>query len=177
VPYYGATTIMDKFDLFLYDTTITSATGDNVVVAQYQTNNRFSSSTLGIEDPTGQIGIQCIFNQTRHRGCAPLGPNRAIKYTTDTPIVYISESFEDLNGAIKISPNPFKTTMFIQMPYSLSTKSKIKIYNSTGRLVKNFTQLIWDGKDEIGKKLPTGVYLVRFENPNTKICKKVVLTR
>lgn len=177
VPYYGATTIMDKFELIIYDTTITSTAGDNILIAQYQTTNRFTSSTVGIEDPTGQIGIQCLYNETRHRGCAPLQPTRAIKYTTDAPIVSVSEAFQDITKDIKISPNPFRTKMILKLPYLLSNEPKIKIYNIAGKLVKSLTQSLWDGCDENGKKLPVGVYLVRIESNKTSACKKVVFTR
>jgi flagellar hook assembly protein FlgD len=50
--------------------------------------------------------------------------------------------------------------------------TELKIYDVTGRLVKNFslptshfslpTSVVWDGTDDIGRRVPQGVYFVRF---------------
>jgi hypothetical protein len=189
VPYYNPSTVMDKFELIIYDTTITSTTGDNILIAQYQTANRFSSSTVGIEDPTGSIGIQCLYNETRHRGCAPWEPGKAIKFTTDAPSASTIEVSRNIAGNdIKISPNPFRTSTVIRVPYFPSGKSKINIYDISGKLVKIFTLstgygqqstvngIVWDGRDSYGKKLASGVYLVKLKSAKP-LLKKLVLTR
>ena len=189
VPYYNATTIMDKFELLIYDTTVAPATGNNILVGQYQTANLFSSNTVGIEDPTGLIGIQCLYNNTRHRGCAPWAPGKAIKFTTDAPSASTIEVFRNItDNAIKIFPNPFRTATVIRMPSSgsVNNQSRINIYDITGGLVKTFnlivnnqklTTIFWDGKDNNSKKLASGVYIVRLESAQSGLLKKVILMR
>lgn len=189
VPYYNPTTIMDKFELIIYDTTVISATGDNILISQYQTANRFTSSTVGIEDPTGSIGIQCLYNDTRHRGCSPIAPEKAIKYTTDAPAAAIgAETSASLEKIFTVSPNPFRTTTIIRIPFAASANkpSGVRIYDIAGKLVKTFNLTInnqklitiyWDGKDKNSKKLASGVYIVRLESAQSGLLKKVILMR
>ncbi|MFB0509259.1 MAG: T9SS type A sorting domain-containing protein, partial [bacterium] len=192
VPYYNPRTVMDKFELIIYDTTITSTTGDNILIAQYQTANRLSSSTVGIEDPTGSIGIQCLYEATLHRGCAPWTTDKAIKYTTDAPSVGLAELVGDFTiNTLKIAPNPFRTSTVIRIPNSafLNHKSALNIYDITGKLVRTFllstvsakrstvSSIIWDGKDFKGKKVSAGVYFIKLDTASQGMLKKVVLTR
>jgi hypothetical protein len=182
VRYYNPSTVYDKFELIIYDTTTAPASGNNIIVAQYMTANRYESSTIGIEDSTGTIGIQCLYNEVRHRGCAPWTQGKAIKYTTDAPI----QAIADLNKTaiqhfMKIYPNPFRN----QVSINVTGFGKLNIYDINGRLVKSFAnpqspnpnqQLIWDGKDNLGKKLPTGIYFAKLET-NIPTLHKIVLTR
>ncbi|MEO0225740.1 MAG: FlgD immunoglobulin-like domain containing protein, partial [candidate division WOR-3 bacterium] len=83
-------------------------------------------------------------------------------------------------------PNPFKTR--ITFRYDLGKKSKvaIKIYNSLGRLVKNLDlsgkekghyQVTWNGLDENGLPVPSGVYFGTLETETLHQTQKIVLTR
>ena len=81
-------------------------------------------------------------------------------------------------------PNPFNSETKIQ--YSLPYKSNVelKIYNIKGQLVKKFlidnnqSSIVWNGKNENGKQLSTGIYLYKLSIGNNKsIIKKMVLLR
>jgi len=85
VPYYNPRSLKDKFEVLLYDTTVTTPTGDNAVVMQYRTANGFTSSTVGVEDPTQQIAIQCLYNGSLTKGAGPVVAGRAVKYVTVEP--------------------------------------------------------------------------------------------
>jgi hypothetical protein len=191
VRYYNPSTAYDKFELIVYDTTTAPASGNNVFTAQYMTANRFQSSTIGIEDPTGTIGIQCLFNDVRHRGCAPWVQRKVIKYTTDAPMSGITGTNTKLAmSPLKIYPSPFRNTTVIRVPYSVSVSkiAHVNIYDISGKLVKYFSYntetgerrtdniLIWDGKDNLGKKLPSGIYFVKLETANSAL-HKIVLAR
>jgi hypothetical protein len=85
-------------------------------------------------------------------------------------------------GIRSITPNPFKTSMRIaysvgrpdrMMNTSNGTAQKvsINIYDVSGRVVKSFrltpdalraTQICWDGKDDLGRFVPAGVYFIRL---------------
>ncbi len=81
-------------------------------------------------------------------------------------------------------PNPFNSSTMIS--FNLATKShekaQIKIYNIKGQLVKTFTPMTndkcpmttieWDGKDENGKPVSSGIYFYRL-----KIGDKVIDTK
>jgi len=177
VPYYASTSTRDKFEAIIYDTTYATPTGDNTVVFQYMTANRFSSSTIGIEDPTETIGIQYLYEGSYHPAAALIAPQRAIKYTTQSPSIFES-NYQYLatnhQPRIKISPNPFRGQTFIQLSPTFDLSKSIKIYNSSGRLVKSFSpsssqvtprySLVWDGRDELGAKVGAGIYFVTADN-------------
>jgi len=85
------------------------------------------------------------------------------QYTTEIPTIYsLSQNY----------PNPFTSTTVIM--YSLPQKDwvKIQVYDVTGRVVKKFINSIqepgyykikWDGKDNFGRPLGTGVYFYRIK--------------
>lgn len=96
---------------------------------------------------------------------------------------------------INIFPNPFSKTTEIsfgkgQSAECTAQRIELKIYDVTGRLVKDFycstpyalrpTRIIWDGTDNLGHKVPGGVYLVRLvadpvgKTVNYKETKKVI---
>lgn len=81
-------------------------------------------------------------------------------------------------------PNPVvgRTLMKYQIP--ISEDAKIKIYDITGALQreivlpsKQMGQILWDGKDNIGRRFATGVYFCRLETPHKSITEKVVFLR
>lgn len=68
------------------------------------------------------------------------------------------------DSGIKIFPNPFTETLFIDMDNQLEM-SDLKVFDLTGRMVyrKGFTeQTEWEGVDQSGKDLPKGIYIIRI---------------
>jgi hypothetical protein len=85
------------------------------------------------------------------------------------------------NPAIAVHPNPFSKTTEIQLMVNNLLPSIVRIYDVTGRLVREFDHLspklcgistfssvVWDGKDNTGKELPGGIYFIYFETPEAK---------
>ncbi|MEO0095337.1 MAG: T9SS type A sorting domain-containing protein [candidate division WOR-3 bacterium] len=92
-------------------------------------------------------------------------------------------------------PNPFRNHCVIKFQIP-STKFQtnlqtdvgqgfslaIKIYDATGRLVKQFNhltiqpfnQVVWDGTDDFGRRLPAGIYFCHLEIGETVVATKVV---
>lgn len=65
-------------------------------------------------------------------------------------------------------------------------KSSLKIYNLAGQLVRTMVEssvpagvheVLWDGLNNEGKRVPAGVYLVRFEAGDYQAIKKAVIVR
>ncbi|HEX7321165.1 MAG TPA: M14 family zinc carboxypeptidase [bacterium] len=107
------------------------------------------------------------------------------------------------NGRLEAYPNPFtrKLTIKFQIPNPpLSPFTKggqkgefpcLKIYDATGRLVKQFSrlsakqfggiqpfnQIIWSGSDDTGRPVPAGVYFIKLEIDRQKLMDKVLLLR
>jgi len=81
---------------------------------------------------------------------------------------------------LHIYPNPFYDKVDIR--YQITDKSEIDIdiYDATGRLVKelkNTQPIIWDGSDNLGKKLPTGVYFLEFKAGDYLETRKLILLK
>jgi hypothetical protein len=75
-------------------------------------------------------------------------------------------------GIRSVSPNPFKTSMRIAYCVGRNAQDvKLEIFDISGRSVKSFrltpdalraTQICWDGKDELGRSVPAGVYFIQL---------------
>lgn len=89
-----------------------------------------------------------------------------------------------LPSAISISqnyPNPFNNTTQIDV-YS-EIPARLAIYNIAGQLVKEidinspgFSQITWDGKNDKGEDVVSGMYLYRIlDNSNMPVKKMIFL--
>ncbi len=188
---YYSSTIRDKFQVIIYDTTFTTYTGDNAFTVQYMTANGYSSTTLGIEDPARAIAIQALYNGTYHRGCAPVAPGRAIKYTTDPPgPVGVAEEVTPaslLRGRrLVVAPNPFNGTAHIHWNLVRDADVSLRVFDASGRAVRTLVAgpaiagtrtTTWNGRDDTGRELAHGIYFVRLETPGEMAKTKVVLAR
>lgn len=82
-------------------------------------------------------------------------------------------------------PNPAKNS--VKITYSLPNrcKSELVICDILGRIITNLTEnkdagtyeYLWQGKDQRGKAVPNGVYLVRLKTSDKLSIRKVVLSR
>jgi hypothetical protein len=87
--------------------------------------------------------------------------------------------------ALSVNPNPFRNHLVIKFQIPEQGVASVKIYGTSGRLVKlfnhltnfSFNHVVWDGTDDSGRKLPSGVYFVRLETDGFKKNEKVILLR
>ncbi len=95
-------------------------------------------------------------------------------------LVGISENKGKTAGyGVSLSPNPFSDKLLIKFENGIPSKNTIKIYDHTGRLVwqsdnLNNYSIIWDGKDNNGNKLPSGIYFIEFTSEANRSIHKVV---
>jgi len=81
--------------------------------------------------------------------------------------------------SLEVYPNPFfnRLTIKFQIP-----NFSLKIYDATGRLVRQWDyqtmrqcdEIVWDGTDDSGHKLPAGVYFCCLETNEFTVTKKIV---
>ena len=86
-----------------------------------------------------------------------------------------------------IKPNPMHSVASISysLPNDESQPINLKIYDATGRLVRQWNrenvrmsnQFIWNGDDENGKALPSGIYFLVLENGDMRSTQKVILVK
>ena len=89
---------------------------------------------------------------------------------------------------LKVHPNPFTTTTHIKLTLPSSEfrvpSSELRIYNVSGRLVKNLslgaghwaleTTVVWNGRDNAGKEVKSGIYYIRVKTQRQSFITKVV---
>ncbi len=110
------------------------------------------------------------------------------KFSPFTGIKEKNEKSKLQNAKLLTYPNPFTQTMEIK--YRLTDESPqmtaIKIYDISGRLVKTllnkeqksgYYTLTWDGRDNTGKKLPSGIYLIHLEAGKYTATRKISLIK
>jgi len=184
VAYYSSQTSFDKFELLIYDTTVHTPTGDNVFTFQYQTANNYGSNTVGIQDNTYAIGIQCLFDGAYHRGTAPIVAGRAIKFTPVEPLLGIAQGpgvrmVRGLN--VSALPNPFRVSVNLSVDLNSPGPVLFDIFDNAGRLVRKLHSTCgnatWDGRDETGNAMVPGVYFYRASAGNREASGKLILSR
>ena len=109
-------------------------------------------------------------------------------------LVGIEESEDRIQRSevrITAFPNPFRDKIEIRLHGESENRcigeTEIKIYDVAGREVRHFilypssfilpAKLEWDGRDEAGKMLPPGVYLLKLESNGTSSVNKVILVK
>ena len=83
-------------------------------------------------------------------------------------------------------PNPFNSETAITYSVMAKEKVKLKVYDLTGRVVKTLVDNVqepayynirWDGRDDKGKRLASGIYFYRIEVGEFRNTKKMILLR
>ncbi|OQX89012.1 MAG: hypothetical protein B6D65_05060 [candidate division Zixibacteria bacterium 4484_93] len=104
-------------------------------------------------------------------------PERALSAATEGRIILeetgIEEKPEEKSSSLSIYPNPFNSTLSIKT----GTNRDILIFNIKGELIRRLPaeNHTWDGKDNSGNRLSSGVYLVKEDIPNSKPQKAVLI--
>ncbi|HCK99330.1 MAG TPA: hypothetical protein DHW42_04405 [Candidatus Marinimicrobia bacterium] len=83
-------------------------------------------------------------------------------------------------------PNPFNPITTIRFGLPESQKVDLSIYDLGGNKVKTllrdvvpagYHQVQWDGKDNSGNKVPSGIYIYQMSSDNINLVKKMILTK
>ena len=83
-------------------------------------------------------------------------------------------------------PNPMVYATKIEYTLPKDSQSSLKIYNISGQLVKTLVneqqragnyKLSWDGRDESGKKVSSGIYFYKFKTDDYTETRKMTLLR
>jgi hypothetical protein len=87
---------------------------------------------------------------------------------------------------LRVQPNPVRGTAEIVFGMEAAGMVRADVFGPDGRLVRRLDRaeetagvktIAWDGRDEAGRRLPTGVYLVRVSTPEGASGAKVLLAR
>lgn len=85
-----------------------------------------------------------------------------------------------------VSPNPTTGACVVRFESSVAGPVTVEIVDASGRIVRHLLEgahppgeysLRWDGQDDEGRAMPSGVYLTRVETVTGKATGRVVLAR
>jgi hypothetical protein len=83
-------------------------------------------------------------------------------------------------------PNPFNPSTTIAYDMAVGADARLDVFTAEGRrvatLVEGFVpagshEVVWQGRDEAGRMVPSGVYFYRFEGPGFSDTKQMVLLK
>ena len=92
----------------------------------------------------------------------------------------------DLIELLPNFPNPFNPETKIKYSVPESGYVKLSIYKIDGQLVRNLYtggqlagnyEVIWDGRNEYGNKVSSGVYFYRLQSNNFSQVRKMILLK
>jgi hypothetical protein len=198
VAHYGASGDRETFQVILLDPLYyPTPTGDGEIVVQYLNGMAQPGATFGIENYVQDVGIQYYFDGLYHQWATVVTDSFALRYTTYPPDYVGIEEYAKLTSVpvrtslAQIAPNPFSDQVQIRFSI-LDTGNSMKqptlrIYDAAGRLVKSFnlessiknqeSVCIWDGRDEQGRRVASGIYFVRLDTEDYQSIQKTVLLK
>jgi len=110
----------------------------------------------------------------------------ASEYMLTTGLLNKSDLQDRNFGLSQNYPNPFNPSTKISYTLNQDTDIMLRIFNIQGNCVKTLKKgfepsgnhsLDWNGKDDIGNQVTSGIYFARLESANTNSIIKMVLVR
>lgn len=83
-------------------------------------------------------------------------------------------------------PNPFNPTTLIRFELPVRAHVRLHVFDVQGRLVRTLIddelqpgsrEVAWNGRDNDGRNVASGIYFYRLETPHTLVARKMVLLR
>jgi len=194
VGHFDDYTNKETFEIILLDPAYyNTQTGDGEIICQYKIVSEPGSCTIGIENNTEDVGFSYVYNEQYNVTASELVGNFAIKFTTNGPSVV---SVEDELNSENILPDEYSLEQNYPNPFNPETRIRyaipepghvtLKIYRIDGQLVKTLQdanqspgryERIWDGKNEFGNKVSSGVYFYQLRAGNFLQTKKLILLK
>lgn len=196
--YLGVSNRLETFEIILLDPAVhPTATGDGDIIVQLKEINDVDDdnnySTVGIQDYFHHNGLEYVFslNYDVHPTSAVLHNEMAIKFTTTPPDNYTG--VEDAPAVVpakyalaSVYPNPFNNSASIKYEIAEPGFTTLKVFDVNGRQIKTLFSgigtpgaysAVWEGNDDGGKAVSSGVYFVRLESGNFEQTLKCVLMK
>ncbi|MBI2505664.1 MAG: T9SS type A sorting domain-containing protein [Candidatus Latescibacteria bacterium] len=137
---------------------------------------------------------EVVFRRQRGRG-VELGPLALSEVQLNEGEVQVeveeslSRSVSHLPQALALQPNypnPFNPSTAIRYEMPAGAPVEVSIYNLVGQRIRimgkggqggGYHQVVWDGRDEAGKEVSTGIYLCRLETGGHTLVRKMLLVK
>jgi len=187
----------ETFEIILYDQVVQPTTsGDGVIDIQYfsiaDVDISKNYSTVGIESPDQNEGVQYLFNNSYAPGATPLQDGLTIRFTTAEPAHYVAPlAVDKINlpenfQLMPAYPNPFNPRTQITFKLPRINHINITIYDLLGRRVLTLTDgqytagqhtLIWNGRNSNGVPVSSGTYFVVARSAGNRQVNKLLLLK
>ena len=168
--YHYGTTLPTKAQVILYDPAYyPTPTGDGNILIQFLITPGQTDYTCGIENSTGDDGIQYYYDGTYAQGADSIVGGRAILFTTDTTglVSGVSENLPQRTRLLGLSSNPLKGVGFVAFEVAKRSNVTLDVLDIQGRVVKTLAKGEYDrGYYRVkidGESLPQGIYFVRLK--------------
>jgi hypothetical protein len=130
------------------------------------------------EAPTGGYYLVVAVDNTGHVG----GYSAKLEMTTDAD----GSDTPRALAVTGVTPNPFNPRTRIDFAVPKAGHVNVRVHDMRGRVVKTLVsgdlaagqhEMVWEGRDDDGAPVATGVYLVRVHDGDRAATAKVVLTK
>jgi len=125
-----------------------------------------------------------VFSGYEHQGMATLADVTARLWRHDG--TGVGGAPGPAGASLSLSPNPFHSVLHVDLTLPAGGAPILTVYDLSGRQVREIrpgtlsagsTRIDWDGTDESGVPLPSGLYCVRAEGAGLTTAEEVILVR
>ena len=116
----------------------------------------------------------------------PRGVYRLDRDLLDTAVIEEGEMRPEVLSLHQNYPNPFNPSTTIAYGLSLTAPVRLTVYGMTGQRLRSLVdqvqmagehRIVWDGRDEVGRRLASGVYLYSIRVGKEEQTRRLVLLR
>lgn len=145
---------------------------------------------VGQPIPSGTVNLRGIMSQYDNSSPYTSGYQLLPRYVSDLNVVVaVNEPVSHLPKNFSIAqnfPNPFNPSTTIEYTVPKQSDISIKIYNLLGQEIRTLVNgskaqgrysVTWDGKDNAGRAVSTGIYFYRLNAPNFVETRKMVMIK
>ncbi len=162
---------------YLYDASDASLV-DKLLVSDGASFDHFGTS-IALEDgiiASGAIGFGSSGTQTGYVAVYGSGTQTAVE--TETPLAGVS--------LMQAYPNPFNPKTTIRFELAEAGEARLEIFDATGRRLSTLLNerltagqhiTSWNGRDDAGRALPSGLYFAKLTAPDHESATKLVLSK
>ena len=184
----------ETFEVILRDPSFwPTGTGDGEIVIQYQAvtngDNIDGNATVGIENQDQSVGLLWTFFNRYTPGSATLSASRAIRFIPKREFIAGVGAEQAAASTFALSqnrPNPFNPQTAIHFSLVNGGPASLTVFDVSGRAVRRLLNgpaapgshtVVWDGRDDAGHALPSGIYLYRLDADHRSETRKMILVQ
>jgi|GEM_PF-635516 len=152
-------------------------------------------SVVDIADPVHPVHLGAtyvngdLWDLGLHEGLVLMangGAGLAILPLRCEPAAAPEEAFDPRGATLIARPNPAWETVRLECRLATAANAQVDVFDIAGRRVRGILQegmtagpheIIWDGRDDAGRRVPTGIYLIRLDIGDRRTATRVALLR